>query len=395
MPDPVKIEIKDLPLWERLQAKRLPLSFEIEITARCNNNCRHCYINLPPDDTLARRHELSAAEITDLAGHAVQLGAVWCLITGGEPLLRPDFKEIYLAFKRMGLLVSVFTNATLISGVHVELFKRFPPRDVEITVYGVTRDTYERVTRRPGSFQKFMRGLTLLMQNGVRVRLKAIAIQSNYSEHEAIAEFCRAHTRDYFRYDPQLHLRFDGNPDRNDEIRTERLTPEQITALELADHQRMNALQKGCDTLIRRQACRPGCDHLFHCSAGRSSFTVSYDGRFRLCSALWAPDAVYNLRQGTLNAAWHDFVPQVRAMRFSTQELINTCRSCQMVNLCLWCPAHAHLETGALDGATPYFCAVAHARANALQEKPVAKGNFQPAGIHNRGNTNSSKITHP
>jgi radical SAM protein with 4Fe4S-binding SPASM domain len=367
MPESTLLEIQQFPLWDRLKSKRVPLSFDLEITARCNNDCRHCYINLPPGNREARERELSAAEIAGIADQAAQLGALWCLITGGEPLLRPDFPDIYLMLKRKGLLVSVFTNATLVSEAHVALFKKYPPRDIEVSVYGITRDTYERVSRTAGSFDKFMRGLNLLMDTGVSIRLKAIAIQSNFAEQAAIAAFCRAHTKDYYRFDPQLHLRFDGDSGRNAEIRAERLTPDQIIALEEADEQRMSALQNDCDALIREEFTHHGCDHLFQCSAGNGSFNISYDGMFRLCSSLWAPEAVYDLRQGTLADAWCDFVPRVRDMRSTRQEFLKTCRACSLVNLCLWCPAHAHLETGELDGPTPYFCAVAHARADALR----------------------------
>ena len=99
--------------------------------------------------------------------------------------------------KRKGLLVSVFTNATLVREEHVALFKKYPPRDIEVTVYGVTRETYERVTRKPGTFAKFMRGLELLESSDVRLRYKAVAIQSNLDEQGAIAEFCRARTKDF------------------------------------------------------------------------------------------------------------------------------------------------------------------------------------------------------
>lgn len=362
------IEIKEFPLWERLKAKSVPLSFDIEITARCNCNCRHCYINLPPGDRDAQARELSVAEIDDIAGQAVDLGAMWCLITGGEPLLRPDFADIYTMLRRKGLLVSVFTNATLINEEHIALFKKHPPRDIEITVYGVTRETYERITRRPGTFDKFMRGMNLLMESGVRIRLKAMAIQSNLHEQDAIADFCRAYTKDFYRFDPQLHLRFDGNPECNKDIIAERLTPEEIIALEQADGERMRAMQKNCDTLIKDEFAHFGCDHLFHCGAGNGSFNVSYDGRFRLCSSLWAPQTLYDLRRGTLADAWNCFVPKVRDMRSTRQEFLKSCRVCPLVNLCLWCPAHAHLETGEMDGATPYFCAVAKLRATTLRK---------------------------
>jgi radical SAM protein with 4Fe4S-binding SPASM domain len=323
---------------------------------------------LPANDTEVHQRELTPREIAGIADQAAAMGAIWVLLSGGEPLLRPDFSEIYLILKCKGLLVSVFTNATLLRDEHIELFKKYPPRDIEITVYGATPETYERVTRRPGSFAAFMNGLNRLLENGVKVRLKAMAIRSNFEELPAIAAFCRAHTKDYFRFDPQLHLRFDRDPGRNAEIRAERLTPEEIVALEMADEGRFSALRKGCDKLINEDFTHIGCDHLFHCGAGNGSINVGYDGKFRLCSSLWAEGTTYDLRRGTLAEAWNEFVPGVRDLRSRKREFVESCRKCALVNLCMWCPAHAHLETGEMDGTTPYFCAVAHARASALTE---------------------------
>ena len=362
-------EIQQFPLWTKLKDKRIPFSFDIEITARCNNDCRHCYINLPAGDRAARANELSVEEIDRIAEQAVRLGSVWCLISGGEPLLRRDFADVYLTLKRKGLLVSVFTNATLVRDEHVALFKKYPPRDIEVTVYGITRETYERVTRKPGTFAKFMRGLNLLLNSGVRLRFKAVALQSNLEEQAAIAEFCRARTKDYYRFDPQLHLRFDGDPMRNAEIRAERLAADQVIALERADTERMSSLAEHCGVLINDDYAHHGCDHLFHCNAGNGSFNVSYDGLFRLCPSLWAEGTTYDLRKGTLADAWNNLVPVVQDMRSRRQEFLDSCRKCPIVNLCLWCPAHAHLETGALDGTTPHLCAVAHARAENLKRQ--------------------------
>jgi radical SAM protein with 4Fe4S-binding SPASM domain len=360
------VEIQEFPLWDKLIDKSVPLSFDLEVTARCNNGCRHCYINLPAGDSEARRKELPLAEIDRIAGEAVSLGAMWCLITGGEPLLREDFPDIYMALKRRGLLLSVFTNATLINEEHLRLFKRYPPRDIEVSVYGVTQETYERVTQRPGSFTAFRRGLERLLECGLKVRLKAMALRSNVQELAGIARFCRERTKDYFRFDPLLNLRFDGNAQRNAEIRAERLSPEEIIAIELADGERFAALQRGCDKLIVPESAHAGCDHLFHCGAGKGSFSVSYDGLFRLCASLWHPDCVYDLRNGTLADAWHNFLPKVRNLRSSKREFLEKCRVCPIINLCLWCPAHAHLEAGEMDAWVEYFCQVAHARARPL-----------------------------
>ena len=274
----------ELALWDRIADRRVPVDICLEVTARCNNDCRHCYINLPAGDGEARRRELSPVDIGDIADQAVAMGAVWCLITGGEPLLRRDFAELYLMLRRKGLLVSVFTNACLVTEAHVALFKKHPPRNVEVTVYGVTQETYERVTRRPGSYAAFRRGLGLLLDGGVKVRLKAMALRSNVHELPAIADFCRERTIGAYRFDPFLHLRYDGDPGRNEEIRGERLSPLEIVTIEKGDPERAAALERGCDKLIFPARDGDVCNHLFHCGAGNKGFVVSYDGIFRLCT---------------------------------------------------------------------------------------------------------------
>jgi len=360
-------KLSEFPLWQKLGHKRIPISFELEITARCNNNCRHCYINLPAGDKISKQRELSLNEIEGIGEQAVSLGALWCLITGGEPLLREDFFDIYLCLKGKGLLVSVFTNATLITDKHLRFFEKYPPRDVEVTVYGVTRDTYEHITRKKGSFDNFLEGLNLLLAGGINVRLKAMALRSNMHEMEKIARFCRKNTLDYFRFDPFLHLRYDSNPIRNEEIKRERLSAKEIVDMETEDPERFDSLKKNCNKLIFDEIGHSDCNHLFRCGAGNSSFTVGYDGLFRLCASLWHPDCVYDLRKGSLLEAWEDFVPKVREMRSNRADFLAGCNVCPIINLCMHCPANAHLETGQMDAMVDYFCKVANARAGMLK----------------------------
>jgi radical SAM protein with 4Fe4S-binding SPASM domain len=357
----------EFSLWKKIKGKRVLISFELELTARCNNNCRHCYINLPSGDRAARERELSFEEIKEIVDEAASLGALGCLLTGGEPLLREDFLDIYLFLKKKGLLVSVFTNATLLREEHLKFFKKFPPKDVEVSVYGITEETYEQVTRKPGSFVKFKRGLNLLLESGVTVHLKAMALRSNLSELSDIGRFCREKAGGLFRFDPFLHLRYDRNQTRNRQIKSERLSPEEIANLELSDSERFQALKKGCDKLIISEFSDTTCNHLFLCGAGNQSFTLSCDGLFRLCSSLWHPDCVYDLRKGNLTDAWRHFVPRVREMRSDRTEFRERCLVCPLINLCLWCPAHAYLETGEIDAPVEYFCKVAHARVEALK----------------------------
>jgi radical SAM protein with 4Fe4S-binding SPASM domain len=169
--------------------------------------------------------------------------------------------------------------------------------------------------------------------------LKAICFALERPRAAGDGNLCREHTKDYFRFDPLLHLRHDGDMQRNGEIREERLSPTEIVAIEQGDEERARALEHGCDRLIGPEYEGEVCDHLFHCGAGNKSFTVSYDGIFRLCADLWHPECTYDLRQGSLNEAWEALVPQVRVLRSANPAFLERCRRCNIINLCLWCPA--------------------------------------------------------
>ena len=133
-----KIRTDKSPLW---QNKRPLLSYlDMELTERCNNNCIHCYINLPADDIKAKEKELSTEEIKDILKEAASLGCLKVRFTGGEPLLREDFEELYLFARRLGLKVLIFTNGTLITPQLADLFARIPPLEkIEVSLYGMKR----------------------------------------------------------------------------------------------------------------------------------------------------------------------------------------------------------------------------------------------------------------
>jgi len=355
--------LPEFDLWRALEAKGAVASCEIELTARCNNDCRHCYINAPAADRAARAAELTLDEIVGLADQAVEMGVLWCTLSGGEPLLRGDFADIYLALKKRGLLVSLFTNACLIRPQHVELFRAYPPRDVEVTIYGATRETYERVTRAPGSFDAFLRGVELLEAGGIGARYKATVMRSNLHEADAMASFGKAHTKDYFRFDPLLHLRYDGDAGRNADICAERLTPDEIVAVEQADPQRAAAVRDECRKV---DFVAPSSEHvpLFRCDVAQS-FVIGHEGSLRLCSSLWHPDFVADLRKERLADAWRRLAAAAVAARVDDAAFLSSCGPCAIADLCLWCPAHAYLEHGSLTAFVDEFCATAHARVEA------------------------------
>jgi radical SAM protein with 4Fe4S-binding SPASM domain len=212
-----------------------------------------------------------------------------------------------------------------------------------------------------------MLGLDRLLASGVNLRLKAMALRSNKHEMPAIAEFCRARTKGYFRFDPHLHLRFDRDQTRNALIRAERLSPKEVARLERADPERFGALAAACEDLIPADPRASDCRHIFRCGVGQRSFVIGPEGLLRPCLSLYHPGFLYDLRKGSLADAWTRFIPGVLKRETDREEYLEKCGKCPVINLCLWCPAHAYLETGEIDLPVEDFCRVAHARAEGLK----------------------------
>ena len=104
-------------LWHKHRPALVQM--DIELTERCNNNCVHCSINQPVAHEYSRQRELSAEILKDALSQAAALGCLSIKLTGGEPLLREDFEEIYLFARQLGLRVLIYTNATLITPRHI------------------------------------------------------------------------------------------------------------------------------------------------------------------------------------------------------------------------------------------------------------------------------------
>jgi len=347
----------------------MKFDLDLEATARCNLDCRHCAINVAETDKASKKRELTAGEIGRLAGEAAALGAVRCLITGGEPFLRQDFHELYQAVLSKGLLVSLSTNATLVTAEHVRLLRKFPPREVEVTVFGASRETYERVTRRPGSFAAFKAGLDRLLGGGVTVRLRAMALRSNKHELTAVGDFCRSQSGRAYRFDPHLHLRFDRDEARNVLIRAERLSPKEIVRLERSAPEHCGAFADVCAAVPPDSAPAGAAAAVrgrFRCGAGRTGIAVGPSGILRPCLALHHADFLYDLRQGSLSDALGRFLPAVLARGSSSPEPPEKCGTCPVAAFCVRCPARADLEKGGLDQPADVFCALAEARAEGL-----------------------------
>lgn len=348
----------------------MPEEIRFEITSRCDLDCRHCAINRPEGDKAARKYEPTVDEIGRLAADAASLGFTAAAITGGEPLLRPDLFDVYQAALSKGLLVSISTNATHVTDEVVRFLKKFPPRFVEVPVFGASRETFERVTRTPGSFAAFKKGLDRLLAGGVTVHLRAMALRSNKHEIAAVTDFCRTFAKGAFAIVPHLDLRYDRDEARNVYIRAERLSPKEIVRLERAGPEGLGPVAAHCAGLPREELSAdddfPERRRLFRCGAGGPELVVGPSGFLRPCLPFNHPDFLVDLRKVSLSGALERLFPQALALKTVRGERPEACAACRVTDHCLWCPARSYLETGRLDRRTDSFCELAQARAEGL-----------------------------
>lgn len=349
-------------LWKG--ARPLLTWLDLELTERCNNDCVHCSVNRPAADPEARRRELGTAEIRSLLESAASLGCLTVRLTGGEPLLRGDFEEIYLSARKLGLRVMIFTNATLITPALADLFARVPPREtIEVSVYGLEPATHEAVTRTSGSFDAAMRGLGLLAARRIPFFVKSALLPVNMAEKDRFEGWARGlsgQTGTAWAMFFDLRSRRDGV--KNGLIRSLRPGPDEVRRRAAA----LPAAERG--ELLRFIAGHAGFqgDRLFGCLAAGGKGSIDAYGTFQYCLLLRHPDTVFDLRTGPLRAALTDHLAAVRAMRARNPEYLERCGRCFLKAFCLQCPAKSWAEHGTLDTPVEYFCEITHAQAAGL-----------------------------
>jgi len=335
---------------------------DIELTERCNNDCLHCSVNRPAGDAEARSREWPAARWRALLAEAAALGCLVVRFTGGEPLLRDDFAEIYLHARRRGLRVMLFTNAALVTDETAALLARVPPLEaVEVSVYGMTEAACEAVTRARGSFAAARRGLGRLLDAGVAVAVKGAVLPPTRGEVEAF-EAWAAGLSGQSGPPPLvtlLDLRSRRDGDKSDAIAALRPTADEFVRLA---RRRGDAVVGEWREFVARSGGPPG-DRRFTCHGPGGAAAVEPYGRLQLCLGLRHPAAVYDLSGGSLREAVTEFLPRLRETRATDPAYLARCAKCFLKGLCEQCPAKSWAEHGTMDTPVEYFCGVAHAQA--------------------------------
>jgi radical SAM protein with 4Fe4S-binding SPASM domain len=355
-------------LHQRLIARRIPLSGTIEVTHRCNLKCVHCYNRLSLSNPEARSGELTCEEHRRILDEIAEAGCLWILFTGGEIFARKDFLDIYTYAKQRGLLVTLFTNGTLITPQIADHLFRWRPFSIEITLYGCTQKTYEGVTGVAGSFERCMKGIKLLMEREIPLKLKTMAITLNKHELWAMKRFVEEEMGLPFKFDALINARIDGSRGPLEV----RLSPEEVVKLDLQDHRRFAEWLEFCRRFNGSANAADRRNQLYHCGAGVNTFTITPSGMLSICS-LSLKD-LYDLRQGSLREGWDRFILEVRERTITRK---TKCLGCGIRAMCGMCPGNGELENQDAEEPVDFLCRVAHLRAYAMNMGPPPHGDCE------------------
>ena len=332
----------------------LPIAGNFELTARCNFNCPMCYVHLNQAEIeKSGKRELTAEEWIDIARKAKDKGMIFVLLTGGEPMMRKDFFEIYDAMRNMGLLISINSNGSMLKGEILERFLKTPPFRFNISLYGGSNETYEKMCSR-AVYDEVKENIRKLRSKGVEVSLNLSITPYNKDDLERIykdaVELDVNVKASSYMYPPvRINGEVYGCGNRLtaseaamcsvkwDEIR---FTEEEFTV-------RAENMSKLIDEY--RESCPIEADEGVRCRAGSSSFWITWDGKMLPCGMMTTPKA--DLLTTDFDKAWEFVREETKKIRTPKE-----CTVCEYKEVCGVCAAVCFTETGSFDKVPYYIC---------------------------------------
>jgi MoaA/NifB/PqqE/SkfB family radical SAM enzyme len=312
-----------------------PSACQFELTFRCGLRCRHCYTNCY-DRASCQKKELAKDKIEVILDKISRAGALWLCFTGGDPLTRPDFKEIYSYAKAKGFLVTIFTNGYSMTKDIIALFKEQPPFCIEVTLNAVTKKRYEMISQAKGSFFRAMRGIELILRAKLPLKIKTQVTKDNWEELPEIKRFLKeAGLKFYPSY--ILYPRLDG-----DKFPCSlRINPKQVLELEHSSD-----CDKEFDGRLKLD------NFIFPCVVGSGDgFNIDPFGNIYLCRLIRKP--AINLHKVDIAWAMRKILPFFRNKKFKRG---SECGCCRLRGNCWVCPGKSYLESGNLEGKIGYYC---------------------------------------
>ena len=364
--------------WESLESTfagraarlHIPTKGTFELTPRCNFSCKMCYVHIPSSKmSECIKKELSASEWLGIAKDAVNNGTLNLLITGGEPLIRDDFAEIYTEIAQMGFIICVNTNASLVDEKYYKLFSKYPPSVFSVTLYGADRETYQKITGSADNFDKTIKGLEYLSKVSSYLEIKATFVKDNKDQLDRIRELANRYTKQF----AINYLVFKPNPGVASQAAECRLTVSESLDIDISNRLYYEKLyietmgktdEKATDASSQAKAKDDpknkdyGIDaypEVLTCLAAKAAYWVSWDGRMLPCGTF---DQLYTepLKEG-FKEAWDRLPTLFRDIKHPQK-----CIECKYYQKCPNCPAYFFVETGSYDEVSDYICELAHER---------------------------------
>ncbi len=350
---------------EHYTGERVPLQVSIEVTRRCPLECLHCYNNLPMSDMDARRRELSKEEHFRVLDEIADMGCFWILFTGGEIFARKDFLEIYTYAKKKGFLITLFTNGTIITEEIANYLAEWPPFAIEITMYGRTRETYEALTGIPGSYDRCLRGIALLKERKLPLKLKTVATSINKHEVVAMRQFAEDELGVEFKVDGQINPRIDCSQSPL----AVRLTPEEVVALDMSMPKGMSEYLRLAKHDVETPLVSARADSVYFCGGGINSFAINAYGEIGIC--VISQQETFDIRGHGVKQVWKSALLELRNKK---RTRITKCVECRIQSVCGMCPANGEMENGDRESPVEFLCHVAHLRAATVGVEVPAHG---------------------
>ena len=345
-------------LFSKAARNKIPLSGTFELSPICNFSCRMCYVRKTAEEVRNQERQILPAEKwLEIAKAAGREGMLYLLLTGGEPFLYPDFWYLYEELNRMGFIISINTNGSLIDEAAVERLLQRPPMKINVTLYGATDSTYEALCGVRGVFSRVDRAITMLREAGIAVKLNGALTPDNICDLEACV-----------RYAQERGLIYETNtymfpPVRRDPSMAgvnRRFTPEEAARYNLESYrllygeeayrQRLEAIENGSiPPPGLDENCIDPVDGKVRCRAGKASFWITWDGWMTPCGMM--PEPRVDVTGGSFVQQWTELVEISEKLRVS-----GLCSTCPNQQICHSCAAMAAAETGTTEKVPVYLC---------------------------------------
>lgn len=347
--------------------KKIPLLGTFELSPVCNFSCRMCYVRKTVAQIQAEGKRLRTwEEWLELGKQCRDAGMLYLLLTGGEPFLYPGFRELYTTLHKMGIVLSVNTNGTLIDEETVAWLKEYAPQRVNITLYGASRETYERVCGNAAGFDKASSAIRMLKEAGIPVVINASMIPENESDLEEMIEFGRSMGLNVrvatYMFPPARREQEQGDSRFSPET-SAKVFMRKVRCM-LDDERYAKFLrEKSPNPVSQSQDDWGSTEEFMRCRAGRSSFWVSWDGSMTACGLMEFPVAVYPF-DAPFGTCWETLTNRVRST-----SVLKGCAGCPNREICQPCAAMLYTETGDVNEKAPYLCRVAQEIAAMIEQE--------------------------